>query len=286
MKGRRPTYRELEETITSLTDRMNRLERMLGEKDRMIEETSKRLRYYENENSPPSSDSLEWKRQRAQRRKDASGQDGGTGTGRRRAPGGQEGHRGVSRKHRPQSEETHEFKEAPRCQKCGSTARVDPNPLVRDIIDIEIAATETRHRIRTAACGRCGTACHAPSGLPKKGCYGPNMVGLISALRAARVPFGLISKTVLEATGVAIAKSTAINVTGRVCDAMRPGAGAVMGAVKRSKNVGIDETVVNLAGRQGYAWTIQSQKEHRDNLQQEQGRAGDGHPHGRVTGGR
>ena len=66
------------------------------------------------------------------------------------------------------------------------------------------------------------------------------MVGLISALRAARVPFGLISKTVLEATGVTIAKSTAINVTGRICDAMRPGAGAVMGAVKRSKNVGID----------------------------------------------
>ena len=62
MKGRRPTYREIEETITSLTDRMNRLERMLGERDRMIEETSKRLRYYENENFPPSSDSLEWKR--------------------------------------------------------------------------------------------------------------------------------------------------------------------------------------------------------------------------------
>ena len=64
------------------------------------------------------------------------------------------------------------------------------------------------------------------------------MVGHISALRAARVPFGLISKTVLEATGVAIAKSTAINVAERVCDAMRPGAGAVMGAVKKSKTLG------------------------------------------------
>ena len=132
---------------------------MLEEKDRMIKETSKRLRYYKNENSSPSSDSLEWKRQMAQGRKDASGQGGGTGTYRRRVPGDQEGHRGVSRKHRPQSEETHEFKEAPRCQKCGCTAMVDPNPLVRDVIDIEIAATETRHRIRTAACGRCGTAC-------------------------------------------------------------------------------------------------------------------------------
>ena len=63
MKGRRPTYRELEEANVSLTDAVARLnskmDKMIEEKDKMIEDLSRRLRYYENENSPPSSDSLE-----------------------------------------------------------------------------------------------------------------------------------------------------------------------------------------------------------------------------------
>ena len=78
------------------------------------------------------------------------------------------------------------------------------------------------------------------------------MVGLVTVMRATRVPFGLISRTILEITGITVAKSTAINVTGRVCEAMRPAAGTITGSVKRSKNVGIDETVVNLAGRHRY----------------------------------
>ena len=73
MKGRRPTYRELEEANVSLTDAVTRLnfkmdriievqDKINEEQDKIIEDLSRRLRYYENENSPPSSDSLEWKR--------------------------------------------------------------------------------------------------------------------------------------------------------------------------------------------------------------------------------
>ena len=185
-----------------------------------------------------------------------AGKDGGAET-KGSALGGQKGHRGVSRPHRPQGEEVHTFKRAHRCARCGRRTRIDRKPLVRDIVDVEITATETRHMIQTATC-RCGAVCQAPSGLPVKGSYGSNMVGLVSALRASCVPFGSISGTVREITGIAVAKSTVINVTGRVCEAMRSGAGTVIGSVKRSKNAGIDETVVNLAGRQGYAWTIQS----------------------------
>ena len=46
-----------------------------------------RLKYYDNENSPPSSDSLEWKLQKAQRGKDTVAGTGGGAD--RRAPGGQ-----------------------------------------------------------------------------------------------------------------------------------------------------------------------------------------------------
>ena len=63
MKGRRPTYRELEEANVSLTDAVTRLnfkmDRIIEVQDKIIEDLSRRLKYYENENSPPSSDSLE-----------------------------------------------------------------------------------------------------------------------------------------------------------------------------------------------------------------------------------
>ena len=63
MKGRRPTYRELEEANVSLTDAVTRLnfkmDRIIEVQDKIIEDLSRRLKYYENENSPSSSDSLE-----------------------------------------------------------------------------------------------------------------------------------------------------------------------------------------------------------------------------------
>jgi len=52
MKGRRPTYREIEEAVASLAGEVRGLKRAVGERDRTIEDMRKRLRYYENENSP------------------------------------------------------------------------------------------------------------------------------------------------------------------------------------------------------------------------------------------
>ena len=119
MKGRRQTYRELEEANVSLTDAMTRLnfkiDRIIEEQGKINEDLSRMLRYYKNENSPPSSDSLEWKRQKAQRRKDTSTGTDGDKTD-RRVSGGQKGYHGVSRQHSPQSEEVHTFKGAPGAQ--------------------------------------------------------------------------------------------------------------------------------------------------------------------------
>ncbi len=151
MKGRRPTYRELEATIVSFTDRISTLEnnqkaanrtieeqgRLIKEKDRIIEEQGRRLRYYENENSPPSAESLEYKRQKAQRKRErASNRGNGSNSGTGKKPGGQRGHKGTSRRHDPQKTVLHTFQDndgtcSPVCM-CGRA--MDITALIRNII--------------------------------------------------------------------------------------------------------------------------------------------------------
>ncbi len=78
MKGQPSTCCEIVASTTSPAETIRNLEKGLKERDKIIEKKDKiieklnktireqgnRLRYYENENSPPSADSLEWKRQK------------------------------------------------------------------------------------------------------------------------------------------------------------------------------------------------------------------------------
>ena len=74
MGSRRPTYRELEETLRSVTDAVSGLKAKIdavqeenGLLRRANESLQRRLEYYGNSNSPPSADSLEWRRQKRER---------------------------------------------------------------------------------------------------------------------------------------------------------------------------------------------------------------------------
>ena len=106
MKGRRPTNRELAEVLSSATDAVSRLraewdrllqkvdsqDRAIASLQQTLNSMLRRLVYYENPNSPPSADSLEWKRrkrQKARERKDGNG-----------PPKGKPGGRSDTREHR------------------------------------------------------------------------------------------------------------------------------------------------------------------------------------------
>ena len=168
--GSRPTNQELEDALHSMTERFTALQskfdtalNKIEQFERAIEYYQRMLSYYQNPNTPPSADSLEWKRQkreRAQQRKDGEGNNNNNSG----KPGGRTGHAGVSRHHSPERRQRHDFerrqsgrsitKVLPRCR-CGK-AMVLGDPRVRDIIEMEVTAHETRHRIETAVCASCG----------------------------------------------------------------------------------------------------------------------------------
>ena len=73
MKGSRPTNRELQDALNSATDKIATLQSKLetaldsiGRLERTVEYYQRMLSYYQNPDTPPSADSLEWKRQKRQ----------------------------------------------------------------------------------------------------------------------------------------------------------------------------------------------------------------------------
>ncbi|MEM2760919.1 MAG: hypothetical protein QXU32_12875 [Nitrososphaerales archaeon] len=72
----------------------------------------KRLQYYENPNSPPSSNSLLWRKQKKERRERVR-----NGNGETKKPGRRKGHEGVSHSFKPTETIEHKMK---RCGVCGS----------------------------------------------------------------------------------------------------------------------------------------------------------------------
>ena len=74
MGSRRSAYRELEEALRSVTDNVSSMKIKIDATQkkndllrRSIESLQRGLEYYENPNSPPSTDSLGWRRQRRER---------------------------------------------------------------------------------------------------------------------------------------------------------------------------------------------------------------------------
>ena len=125
-----------------------------------------KINYYENPNSPPSANSLAWIQERRQKRKDDQIEP--------KKPGGRKGHVGVSRRHSPSNTIHHNFQEIPKCD-CGHAMAISENQ-TRDILDVQIMTTETRHRTQTVQCVYCNRTRHAPNDLPANGSYGKKIV--------------------------------------------------------------------------------------------------------------
>ena len=147
----------------------------------------KKLAYYENPNTPPSADSLEWKMKRRQTAKERESDPDAQG----KKPGAKKGHKGKSRNHTPTHREYHKFerkrircKDIPILPKCSCGGHTMQGPArTRDIIEMEVRVEETRYCIDTAKCMQCSKIIEAPHDLPRNGSYGKYIVGLVAVLR-------------------------------------------------------------------------------------------------------
>ena len=266
MKGTRGVSKEqlerevlaLNEKVAALSSKIEELLAAVEQRDRAIERLERLLKYYTNPDTPPSANSLEWKEEKRQKRRQGEGAPAGK-------RGGRAGHPGVSRSRSPERVVRHRFRRRREGRRlvpdvecgCGRGRMEVAARRVRDITEITITSEETRHVIEVARCP-CGRTAEAPSGLPARGNFGRRFVGLVSEVRAGRVPLAGIAGAVGAITGVRISASTVNNIVARASDAMRPEAEGILRRVERSPAAGFDETRWSDDGSPAYVNVAQS----------------------------
>ena len=161
--------RNLTQDFQIIRNYVNELNEKLKEKQGKIAVLTTRLKYYENAHSPPSLQSLQYKKRKQEEQKQGDNKkQKEASTKSAKKAGAQKGHKGVSRSHNPGRVVHHTFEYTPICE-CGNimTKIGWKQRHITELIPAKIE--ETLHVIEMAAC-KCGKKQLAPAaGVPKSG---------------------------------------------------------------------------------------------------------------------
>ena len=258
-EGQKTDNREMEIALQRSNDivirQKNQIDSLVSKMTQMqsqIDTLAAKLNYYENPNSPPSSDSLAWKQEKQERRQKRRDDDTQP-----KRPGGREGHTGHQGDTIRKEPYITVFKTLPDAT---GSVMVTTGSQTRDILDMQVTTTETRHITQKIRCPSCNITRHAPNDLPVRGSYGKNIAGLIIQLRASKMPFGSIPEIILNTLGIHISKSTAINTVYRIADVLESSTQEIISQIQNSDQAHVDETTYTYNGRLTWVWGLVSGK--------------------------
>lgn len=208
-----------------------------------IAELKKRLSYYENPNSPPSSDSIHWRKQKKERKSDQHGK-----------PGQKDGHEGKTHNLKPTKIIYHDSK---KCSNCGSKRITHTTQQTRIIAEIPKPSpvTVTKHVIPSYLCKDCGSISSTDCAIPKKGCLGFNITGIILSLWSARITVRNIAKMIESFYYLKISAGTINNCLCNISASLEPFVNQIKAEICNSKSVHFDETKYSIHGSTGWVWT-------------------------------
>ena len=231
----------------SCDDKAKRLKE-LETKNKELETKNKniesRLQYYENPHSPPSSNSLLWKKQKKSKRSNNPTTS---------KPGQKPGHKGVTHNFKP-TQTIHHKSDA--CSKCGSKKIIQTKQTTRIIVEIPKPqpVTVTKHVIPSYMCNDCNTAHTAQCNLPKKGCLGFNLIGAIVSLWSARIPVRNISKMISVFNSVNLSAGTINNCLNNTAIALEPLVNEIKHDICTSETAHFDEIKYPINGKTAWVW--------------------------------
>lgn len=220
---------------------------IIKERDEEIAELKKRLHYYENYNSPPSGNSLLWKKIKKERRADGNNKD-------ERKPGRKNGHKGISHCFRPSGSIKHSID---RCDRCGSSSLSLKHQECRVIVDVPAPEPYTvkEHIINIYYCKRCNSEVRPEVDIPEHGMLGKNLLAIITTLWSeARLPIGKIVSMLKAVYGLKISAGTINNTLVNVAESLQKFVNRVRSNINRSKSAGFDETGISINGEKGWIW--------------------------------
>lgn len=202
-----------------------------------------KLSYYENPNSPPSSDSIYWRKQKEGRK-----------TEHHSKPGQKPGHKGTTHSFKPTKTINHTVE---KCSKCGSKNIIQTTQQSRIIAEIPKPSpiTVTKHVIPSYLCKNCGVVTTVAGIIPKKGCLGFNLIGIITSLWSARITVRNISKMLKSFYCITLSPACINNSLYNTSLALEPFVNKIRNDICSSDSAYFDETKYSINGDTGWIWT-------------------------------
>jgi len=219
-----------------------------------IRQLKLKLTYYENPHSPPSSNSLEWKKQKREAKKK---RDADSNKSRR---GGIPGHKGATQKFIPTKTKHHKSSE---CPKCGSLNISQTKTSKRIMVGIPqpLPYTVTEHVVYQYDCNKCYNHFQADDKLPPHGCFDGSAIREIINMFSKRMPYATIRMTLEERYGLSVSCTTiqAILHIGSIL--LEPFYEDIHNKIVTSDIVGLDETTFPIDGKIGWMWVARTKTE-------------------------
>jgi len=196
-----------------------------------------------NPNSPPSADSLHWKKQKKERK-----------TENHSKPGQKPCHKGTTHDLKPTKTINHATE---KCSKCGSTNIIQTTQQIRIIAEIPKPqpVTVTKHVIPSYLCNNCGNTTIISGAIPKKGCMGFNLTGIIMSLWAARITLRNIAKMIESFYSIKFSAACINNSLYHTSLSLEPFVNEIREDICESNHAYFDETKYSINGDAGWIWT-------------------------------
>ena len=239
-------------------------EKIILELQEEIRQLKLKLTYYENPHSPPSSNSLEWKKQKREVKKK---RDVNSNKSRR---GGIPGHKGATQKFIPTKTKHHY---SSNCPKCGSSeiSKIKTSKRIMVGIHEPLPYTVTEHVVYQYDCNICCNHFQADDKLPPHGCFDGSTIREVINMFSKRMPYDTIRITLEERYGLSVSCTTiqAILYTGSIL--LEPFYEDIHNKIITSDVIGLDETTFPIDGKMGWVWVARSKTEAHYSLEYSRG---------------
>ncbi len=214
-----------------------------------VNELKQKLAYYENPHSPPSQNSLQWKKQKSEKRQNRENE--------KSKRGGIPGHKGATQKFTPQKTQHHELSACPKCHGTNITA-IKTKKRIMVSIPPPQQYEVTKHVLHRYSCRTCNNEFQTDGNLPPIGNFDGPVIRSVVDMFSKRLPYDAIRASLQEQNGLHITNTTVQSIlqTGQML--LEPQYEQIRHKINTSDVVGFDETQYSVDGRTAWMWVART----------------------------
>lgn len=241
-----------EKIILELREENKRLQLLINDLIKSNDELQQKLAYYENPHSPPSQNSLQWRKQKAEKRQNReNGKSNRCGI---------QGHIGATQKFIPQKTQHHELSACPKCHGTNITA-IKTKKRIMVSIPLPQQYVVTEHVLHKYSCRTCNNKFQNDGNLPPIGNFDGSVIRNVADMFSKRMPYDTIRESLQEQNGLHITNTTVQSIlqTGQML--LEPQYEQIRHKINTSDVVGFDETGYSVDGRSSWMWVARTDTE-------------------------